>query len=325
MKVTKWLRNLKRIFQYIIVAFGDGWRYIRCSSLIFDVNDAATVESKLNILAHKIEKGLALPVPKKGFGQPVVKELMRYHEHLEKLDSGSAALRFSLGALSSYLDAGHLFHLNSGLAHEIEEFVSSRKNTPCEGGLVNLGRKELLSLIPEGIEQFFLSRHSVRDFSQRPVNRKVILSAVQLAQRSPSVCNRQPWRVYIVQSEKKKKEVLSFQNGNSGFGHSASAVLLVTVPLKSFHGPFERNEAFVDGGIFSMSLIWALHALGLGSCALNWCASKKRDNGVRAALGVPKDEVVIMMIAVGHLKEQFSVARSPRRPVEEVVVASGDG
>lgn len=40
-------------------------------------------------------------------------------------------------------------------------------------------------------------RRSVRGFSARPVPEQIVAEALELAQRSPSNCNAQPWRVFV--------------------------------------------------------------------------------------------------------------------------------
>lgn len=107
-------------------------------------------------------------------------------------------------------------------------------------------------------------------------------------------------------------EALRWQPGNRGFGHLASRALVVTVDLQAFSGPGERNQAWVDGGMFAMSLLYALHSLGYGACPLAWSQRSSFDRQARAALGIPPNEVIIMMIAVGTLPERFRVAVSQR-------------
>jgi nitroreductase len=69
-----------------------------------------------------------------------------------------------------------------------------------------------------------------------------------------------------------------------------------------------------------MSLIYALHSLGLGTCCLNWCATVERDRELKRIVRIPESEAVIMMIAVGHIAETLKVARSVRRSVEELLI-----
>jgi hypothetical protein len=72
--------------------------------------------------------------------------------------------------------------------------------------------------------------------------------------------------VYSVSNDTAIEQVLALQNGNRGFGHLAKRVLIVSADLHAFIGPIERNKAFVDGGMFAMSLLYALHRLELGAC-----------------------------------------------------------
>jgi len=45
------------------------------------------------------------------------------------------------------------------------------------------------------------ARHSCRAFQQRPVPRATIARILELAQRSPSWCNTQPWEVFVTEGE----------------------------------------------------------------------------------------------------------------------------
>jgi nitroreductase len=73
-----------------------------------------------------------------------------------------------------------------------------------------------------------------------------------------------------------------------------------------------------------MSLVYALHSLGVGTCCLNFCVEKETDAALRACAGIPDSQAVIMMIAVGPLPERFAVAQSPRKRIDEVIVVHGD-
>ena len=69
--------------------------------------------------------------------------------------------------------------------------------------------------------------------------------------------------------------------------------------------------------MFAMSLIYALHSLGLGTCCLNWCVNNTEDKLLREFIPIEDKEVVIMMIAVGNLPDEFDVPYSQRKPIEQ--------
>lgn len=70
-----------------------------------------------------------------------------------------------------------------------------------------------------------------------------------------------------------------------------------------------------------MNLLLAIHSAGLGACCLNTCYPSKKEREVKRAAGIPHNERLIMMIAVGSLKDNYSVAYSPRNPTEQVFVS----
>ena len=126
------------------------------------------------------------------------------------------------------------------------------------------------------------------------------------------MCNRQTWRVLICQSEHAKAAALSLQNGNKGFGHLASHVLIVASDRACFASIGERNQPWIEGGLYAMSLVYALHALGLGTCCLNWSVDNQRDAELKQALAIPASYAIAMMVAVGTLPDIIPVAESRR-------------
>ena len=84
--------------------------------------------------------------------------------------------------------------------------------------------------------------------------------------KSPSACNRQAWHVYHSDSDEVKLAVLKEQSGNKGFGDKIPNLLIVASDLKAFMPAEERYQHWIDGGMFSMSLVYAFHSLGVASC-----------------------------------------------------------
>ncbi|EAZ90593.1 nitroreductase family protein [Crocosphaera chwakensis] len=141
-----------------------------------------------------------------------------------------------------------------------------------------------------------------------------------MAQKTPSVCNRQSSKVYVFSRDEDKQKILSYQNGNRGFGEQASKVLIVTSNMEHFTSIGERNQCWIDGGMYAMSLVYALHSLGLGTCCLNWSVECRVDKQLREVAEISDSEAVIMMIAVGHLTDELKVAQSPRKKIEDVLI-----
>ncbi len=150
-----------------------------------------------------------------------------------------------------------------------------------------------------------------------PIN--IIKKAIKLATHSPSSCNRQPWKTYVVTRKSIIHNILSIQNGNKGFGKSADKLIVVTSDLNCYFGINERNQAFIDGGMYSMSLLYTLHSYGIAACSLNWAYSAKQDLGIRKIVPINKSEVINLIIAIGsYPKGEYRVARSRRTKTDRV-------
>ena len=72
-------------------------------------------------------------------------------------------------------------------------------------------------------------------------------------------------------------KALKIQGGFLGYA-MPPVLLLVTSDIRAFMNNGERNEPFVDGGLFSMSLLYALEAYGLAACPLIYLRTVKLVN-----------------------------------------------
>ena len=109
--------------------------------------------------------------------------------------------------------------------------------------------------------------------------------------------------------------------GNTGFQQEVQNYLVVTADVSAFYDTFERNQVYVEAGLFSMALVEALHYYGIGSCVLqNGEYYKKNRKFKDICKNIPENERIILFVAVGYYKEEFSYAVSLRKNVEDVFV-----
>lgn len=312
----RWLDTLEQFARLLLNIAYDGYRGIRYGGLLRALeNEDAYGEANLIKTAHVIEKGLCLPEPRVNFGEERIRQLCARLMEATRLTFG---VNMAANALQGYVDfhkdrgATPLPCCNTALAH-------MKKLKPVKGpALLRLRKKDVVAQGKAGA-QFLLARHSVRQFADRPVTPAEIEAAVRLAQTAPSVCNRQAGRVHAIYDRELMAKVLRYQVGNRGFGDTLGALLVVTVDLRSFLEPSERVQAWIDGGLFAMALLLGLQAQGLGSCCLNWSRNMPTDLALRRTLPLPPNESVVMFIGVGHLREEYVVARSARLPLEQVL------
>lgn len=304
----------------------DAARYRRSSAAFHasfrTPDDLPHLRALITMDYHRIEKGLALRHPRPAFGGQVVRELARNTAAYARLGGDPTLLRIVGNVLLAYLEHHDQNDIDlGGLRGEVGDLIEtlSAAEDACQcGGTRTVTREEWLGIDRSALPEFFNSRSSVRDFSDEPVDDEAVERIVRFAMKTPSVCNRQAWRVYDIPTSELMTKLLSCQNGNAGFRESIPRTLIVACDLRHFVSVGERNQGWIDGGMFAMSLLWAIHAEGLGACALNWSVEKEADQKLRRLAPIPDHEIVLMMIAFGHVPEEFRVAQSPRKPVSEI-------
>lgn len=75
------------------------------------------------------------------------------------------------------------------------------------------------------------------------------------------------------------------------------------------------HQPYVDGGLFSMSLIYAIHAVGLGCIPLSCGFYKSKLDQIKKEYDVPNNEIPIILLGVGYLKDSFKIAISTRKAI----------
>lgn len=312
------LRQPVRYLEALSAYLYDLAAFARSSGAITGAVLPATREAQLVKEYHRIEKGLALPFPRPGFGQKVVDEVARMASEHEARYGPTYHGEAARASLLAYRAAETCL---PATATRIESYLSgwSAAGAP-EAGARWVTRDEIRAAAAIDFEAFVRNRYSVRDFDDAPVPRQVVAHAVELAMKSPRVCNRGTARCHALFDPEIRARALACQNGNGGFGDRAGAVLIITSDRRGFLSIGERNQCWVDGALFAMSLAYALHAAGLGTCMLNWSATPAQDRALRRVIPISRHEAIITMMAVGTLKDRFRVAISPREPLETALI-----
>lgn len=279
-------------------------------------------QAEIRILAHMLEYGMALSDPRAGFGMDKVRQLVQRVAAYRADYGRDETAEMALAALRAYVS----FNRARGAAIvEAEELVAGleREFGDLEslppGGTEVVTAASIRQVASMDFLAFMEARHSIRQFTTQPVDRAVVERVVRAAQQTPSSCNRQTCRVYAFHERTSVARVLALHNGNRGFGDQVAGVFVVTVDLRNWNDVGERNQAFVDGGMFAMTLALGLHAEGLGACMLNWSAPRAADRRMRERVGVPEHEVIITLIGFGHMPEALRVPVSRRKPLDRVM------
>ncbi len=282
------------------------------------------IEAKILRQTHVIEKGMSLSHPKEKFGVQKATELLAFIDEFVgygyKVEESISVLN-AIGVLNAYLEyqEKHEFKPKSVL----KKFKKYSKYLPQKEkyGIIEVTKDELKKEIQGEFPKFFMSRHSVRQFSEQPINISDIEKAVKLAMKAPSACNRQSCKAYFYTNKHINTELGELIAGNTGFDGEVQNYIVVTSDISAFYDSFERNQVYVDGGIFTMALVEALHYYGIASCILQNGEYKEKNHKFKAICGnIPENEKIILFIAIGYYKDKFTYATSHRKNLKDILI-----
>ncbi|MDR2689835.1 MAG: nitroreductase family protein [Azoarcus sp.] len=186
------------------------------------------------------------------------------------------------------------------------------------------------------IEPLFHSRWSTRAFTGEEVSDAGLFSIFEAARWAPSGGNTQPWRfVYAKRNTPEWKTFLGFINEkNRLWADKAAALILLVSRTVRDRGDGKglqpsRFHAF-DAGAAWANLANQAHAQGLSTRAIGGYD----EEAARAALAIPADHALHIVIALGHpsadksaLPEDLRAKDVPndRLPVEQLAAAGHFG
>lgn len=264
-------------------------------------------------LSHRLEKGLLINNPKPMWGWD---KAFRITELLKEADEFSSTTANAV--LSAYLNSKS----TSVFQEDREKYVEFMRLTgyhpvACEnvGGTNIIDEPHFTLSEQEAIRRMFNTRHSCREFADKHISDKDIETAIQMALRCPSACNRQPFHVYVIDPAK-----LSKQLGRSRLQYEGDRTLIITGDIRAFTSG-ELLDWIVSPSIFAGYLTLSLHSLGIGSCVVRKDLVKHSsyNDTIRVITSMDESECVVLEMFVGYYKDKYKAPVSNRKAVRDVV------
>lgn len=193
----------------------------------------------------------------------------------------------------------------------------------------------------EAYLDMIMTRRSVRDFSDKPVNRAVIDNAIRTAGTAPSGANKQPWFFSVVSdsdikkqiriaAEKEEKEFYTHRAPNdwlrdlNQFGTDWHKPFLESAPylIVVFKQAYEKKESeqkknyYVSEsvGIATGFLLSALHNAGLATLT----HTPSPMHFLEKILHRPANERAFVLIPVGYPAEDADVPEIKKKRFNEI-------
>lgn len=318
-----YLRRRFHAIRAAVLTLTDHRRFHRHAASAGQPRNLGNDRALIMYYTHSVEKGLSRQDFRPNFGIRPISALAQLMN--DWIAGGSAPSDTFFTAACSAMRG--YFDRHAGLGVDISEkqdLFSAPVQTLISGAVPTGGVRHISTERPENrsFSELAATRVSMREFSADRVDPTLIEQAVQVALCSPSACNRQSARVHLVTDPVRIDQLLKLQAGLGGYDRPP-VLLLITSEASCFVEATERNQPFVDGGLFAMSLLYALEDSGLGSCALTAMLWHKRARAVREILDLPESECLVTFVAVGHKPPESVIPFSRREVASEILKIHG--
>lgn len=284
-------------------------------------NDADKLRTDLSIRTHAIEKGMSIGSVKVGFGQPKVISLLHDLQHYVFLGGDTTFVRESCSVINKYIAFNEKLGADmSKIKSVLSDFCKKNEIILTDmGGIYILKSEETDLKVKGSFDSFSQSRFSVRDFGVDKISLEIIEKALKIAEKTPSACNRQSWRIHVYADEKLRNRIFTLQGGCNGFWQDMQYAILICGDIRGYNIN-ELSQVYVDGGIYAMNLLYALHFEGVATIPLTMSHKQGKVRRIKREMDIPNSEVPIILIGVGAYKETYKVAISTRHNFKDYTI-----
>ena len=301
LKDTQFRNQIKRVY-----SSDSRYQLQHLRGLCKDSKDKS--DADIMLVMHALEKGMSFPLKKEGFGKEkssALVDMLNKHIGLYGIDR---QVIVATNILNGYIQDPYSVK-DVTVREKIQQYLSTNK-TILKDDIGGVKKVSVPSDNPDfdAIKKFYASRTSVREYSNEPLTKDEINNAIELAMTTPSACNRQASRVYVVQDKMKMAAVMENQLGDQGWCNRANTLFVITSVSTYFGSLYERKEPYIDGGMFAMNLVMGLHAQNIASCFKMYIRHPDIDKKIRKILSIPENEIPIILVLAGHYPEHPSMS-----------------
>lgn len=163
-------------------------------------------------------------------------------------------------------------------------------------------------------------RESCRDYSDKKVDKELLVKCIDAARFTPSACNSQPWSFVVVNSEEKSPLVAQCTqiNGINKFTSNVPAFIVICEEEANLMGGISQKYAQIDVGAATLNICYAATELGLSTCIMGSVDHEK----LKEVLGLPESKNIRLVLAVGYANND-KVRNKVRKPIDEIMTYIG--
>jgi len=151
------------------------------------------------------------------------------------------------------------------------------------------------------------ARYSCRAYLDQPVPRALLEQLIDAGRRAPSARKVQPVFFVLATDPTLRTRLASYLENGRFVAQAGACIAVYSHPTRYY---------LEDGCAAAENILLAATSLGLQSC---WIAGDKKDHApfVSQLLGVPAEEKLIALLAIGYAKEPGQ--QPPRKPIAEIL------
>jgi nitroreductase len=171
------------------------------------------------------------------------------------------------------------------------------------------------------------TRHSVRNFSERPVEPEKLQAVLEAARSAPSWANLQCWRLVVVRDAATRRRISElsyvdaffaakgYKTNPSQLALAQAPIVIVACAVPNQSGDLRHQQYYMtDVGLAAQNLMLAAHDLGLGSVFV----SIFEEQPLAEMLGIPAYVSIVGLFPLGYPEGEVPGGPS-RKPLEELV------
>lgn len=312
---------------YLISNFYNDYQLYKKYATAFSKKDLKNKEADLILNYHSLEKGMLFKQMKSGFAK---NRILNLHKILNEKDIISnihrSQIKVGYQVICKYYELHQAKNLDisdfyTEAQYEFYKSVLQKNYDDCFSGIYSWEKEDFYQNVQnKGFSDFAKSRQSIRNFTGDLISHDRLKKAIEIANTAPSVCNRQASNVYLVEDKNKIDAILAVQGGFVGYTKNVNQLLIVTNDRKYYYTVGERNQFYIDGGIYLLNLLYALHYMKIANCPANWGKTMDDEKKLGPFIQIPESEKIICLIPIGDATETYNTTLSQRRPVEETLI-----
>ncbi len=167
-------------------------------------------------------------------------------------------------------------------------------------------------------------RQSVRNYSDKAVEKEKIEKCLEAARLAPSASNSQPWKYIVVDEEELKNKVAKATFDKiirfNKFTVQAPVIIVIVIEkpklITQIGGKIKHREfPLIDLGISAEHFCLQAAEEGLGTCMIGWFNQKM----IKDLLNIPEKKTLGLLITLGYPPDDYVLRKKIRKENSEII------